>query len=132
MYESLDQSAAATGDRILAVQILATAIRHARFEPLPPDEEAAAVAELQQLADGRAGLLARVAGLCLGFSPAGLPGEADRNAGALCITAGADPALIPYWTRIGEARARTARMPVPQLGHAPARSYRLTAAGPPA
>jgi len=50
-------------DRLLTAQIHGDAKRHARWRDLTDDEHAAAVAELRELAGGRADLLAQVAGL---------------------------------------------------------------------
>ncbi len=50
-------------DRILVAQITGTARRHARWRDLTADEKAVALAELTELAAGRADLLADVAGV---------------------------------------------------------------------
>ena len=55
-------------DRILVAQLTGTAGRHARWRELTAAEEAAAVAELRELAAGRADLLAEVAGVFQGAS----------------------------------------------------------------
>ena|SRR5258708_6470757 len=55
-------------DRILVAQITGTARHHARWRQLTGAEEAAAVAELRELASGRADLLAEVAGIWEGTS----------------------------------------------------------------
>lgn len=94
-------------DRILVAQLMGTARRHAVWRDLTEAEEGAAVAELRELAGGRADLLAEVAGLYEGAAE-GQPGEArDRQAAALCRLAGADQAAIPAW--IAEGRRRRAQ-----------------------
>jgi len=71
-------------DRILVAQLTGTAGRHARWRELTAAEEAAAVAELRELAAGRADLLAEVAGVLQGASE-GEPGEPlKRQAAQLC------------------------------------------------
>src|SRR5712671_4361941 len=55
-------------DRILVAQLTGTAGHHARWRELTGEEEAAAVAELRELADGRGDLLAEVAGILEGTS----------------------------------------------------------------
>ena len=81
-------------DRILVAEINGEARRRARWRELSSDEEAAAVAELRELADGRPDLLAEVAGILEGARE----GEADeplaRQAAGLCRNAGADLAAI--------------------------------------
>jgi hypothetical protein len=63
------------------------------------------VAELQQIAPGRADLLAEAAGLMLGAAE-GTGDEPRADAAAeLCRAAGADLALIPQWTEEGRRRA---------------------------
>jgi len=101
----MDQPAA---DRILAAEITGTARRHSR-RPLTATEEAAAVAELAELAQGRADLLAQVAGLQIGFHEGDLDESSYRQAADLLRTAGADQDLIPAWISEGRQRARTAR-----------------------
>ncbi len=53
-------------DRILIARLMGTAKRHARWRDLTPAEHAAAVAELRDLAAGRADLLAEAAGILEG------------------------------------------------------------------
>ena len=53
----------AAEDEVRLAIITGTAVNHARWRPLTPDEEAAAVAELASVADGRADLMAQAAGL---------------------------------------------------------------------
>ena len=63
------------------------------------------MASLRELADGRAALLAEVAGILDGASE----GEADEpfasQAARLCRLAGADPETIPGWVEEGRRRA---------------------------
>ena len=84
-------------DRLLVAEIYGEARRRARWRELTGDEEAAAVAELRELAGGRADLLAEVAGILEGARE----GEPDeplaRQAAMLCRKAGADPDAIPAW-----------------------------------
>jgi hypothetical protein len=91
-------------DRILVAQLTGEARYRARWRELSGDEEAAAVAELRELAGGRADLLAEVAGIFEGTSE----GEPDeplaRQAAWLCRQAGADPEAIPV--RVAEGRRR--------------------------
>jgi hypothetical protein len=98
-------------DRILVAHLDGAAMRHARWRDPAPDEEAAAVAELTELAAGRADLLAEVAGLRLGFHAGDLDEPRARAAAYLCVKAGADEALIPAWIEEGRRRAANARTP---------------------
>lgn len=98
-------------DRILVAQLAGTARRHARWRDLTEEEQAAAAAELRELAGGRADLLAEVAGILEGGSEGELDEPLARQAADLCRQAGADPEAIPRWTREGRRRAKVARMP---------------------
>jgi hypothetical protein len=99
-------------DAIRMAIIAGTASRHVRWRPLTLAEEAAAVAELVQVAGGRADLLAQMAGLALGFHAGTLEEPRQRQAAGLLAKAGADPELIPAWVREGQRRAATAsRLP---------------------
>ncbi len=98
-------------DRILVAQLTGTAGRHARWRELAGAGEAAAVAELGELAAGRGDLLAEVAGVLEGASE-GEPGEPlKRQAVQLCGKAGADPQAIPAWIQAGRARRAAASRP---------------------
>jgi hypothetical protein len=88
--------------------IAGTASRHVRWRPLTLAEEAAAVAELVQVAGGRADLLAQMAGLAAGFHAGTLEEPRQRQAAELLTKAGADPGLIPAWVKEGQRRAETA------------------------
>ena len=61
-------------DRILGARLMGSAKRLGRRE-LPAEEYAAAVAELRELAAGRADLLAETAGLLEGFGEGSPPGR---------------------------------------------------------
>jgi hypothetical protein len=108
-------------DRILIAQITGAARHHARWRALTGDEEAAAEAELRELAAGRADLLAEVAGIFEGTSEGELDEPLARQAAGLCRLAGADQALIPEWVEEGRRRAESARKR-PHSG--PSRGYR--------
>jgi hypothetical protein len=98
-------------DRLLVAEIYGEARHRARWRDLSSEEETAAVAELRTLADGRADLLAEVAGILEGARE----GEPDeplaRQAAGLCRKAGADPEVIPAWIEEGRRRAANARQP---------------------
>jgi len=98
-------------DRLLVAELYGEARHRARWRDLSSEEETASVAELRQLADGRADLLAEVAGILEGARE----GEPDeplaRQAAGLCRKAGADPEVIPAWIEEGRRRAANARQP---------------------
>jgi hypothetical protein len=98
-------------DRILVAQLTGEARHRARWRELTGDEEAAAVAELRDLAAGRADLLAEVAGLLEGASAEEPDEPVTRQAAALCRAAGADPEAIPGWAKEGRRRRAAARKP---------------------
>jgi hypothetical protein len=96
-------------DRILVAQLTGEAKHHAGWRDPTGDEEAAAVAELRELAGGRPDLLAEVAGIFEGTSE-GEPDEPRaRQAAALCRKSGADPEAIPAWIEEGRRRRAAAR-----------------------
>ena len=97
-------------DRILVAELTGTARHHARWRELARDEQDAAVAELRELAGGRADLLAQVAGIFEGASEGELDEPLARQAARLCRLAGADETLIPQWIAEGRRRAGVARM----------------------
>jgi hypothetical protein len=105
-----------TSDRILIARLTGTARRLAGWDGPAEDEEAAAVADLRELAAGRADLLAEVAGVEEGFSEGELDEPLARHAAALCRKAGADPEAIPEWIAEGRRRRAAARMPPPSGG----------------
>ena len=90
-------------DRILGAQLMGSAKRLGRRE-LPAEEHAAAVAELRELAGGRADLLAETAGLLEGFGEGEPDGPLNRLAVQLCRDAGADEEAIPAWAEEGRRR----------------------------
>ena len=98
-------------DKLLVAGIWGEVRRRAQWRELSADEESAAVAELRELADGRADLLAEVAGILEGARE----GEPDeplaRQAAGLCRKAGADPEAIPGWIAEGRRRRAAARQP---------------------
>ena len=98
-------------DRILVAQLTGEARHHAKWRELTEAEEAAAVAELRELAAGRADLWPR----SLGSSKARRRGSFDqplaRQAAHLCRKAGADLAPILAWAEIGRARRANAMRP---------------------
>ena len=98
-------------DRILVAQLTGEARHRARWRELTGDEEAAAVAELRELAGGRADLLAEVAGIFEGASEGELDEPLARQAAGLCRKAGADPEAIPGWIEEGRRRRAAARKP---------------------
>ncbi len=98
-------------DRILVAQLTGTAGHHARWRELTGDEEAAAVSELRELADGRGDLLAEVAGIFEGTSEGELDEPLDRQCARLCRMAGADPEAIPAWIEEGRRRKANASRP---------------------
>ena len=69
-------------DRILVAQLTGEARHHAKWCDLTGDEEAAAVAALRELADGRADLLAEVAGVLEGAREGELAAARPPGCGA--------------------------------------------------
>ena len=98
-------------DRILVAQLTGEAGRRARWRDLTEAEHAAAVAELRELAAGRADLLAEVAGILEGAREGQLDEPRGRQAAQLCRDAGADPELIPAWIEEGRRRRVAAGAP---------------------
>ncbi len=98
-------------DRILVAQLTGEARHHARWRNLTEAEETAAVAELRTLADGRADLLAEVAGILEGTSEGELDEPFVRQAAGLCRAAGADAEAIPAWIAEGRRRRANASRP---------------------
>ena len=99
------------GDRLLVARLTGVAQRHARWREPTEAETVAAVADLQAIADGRADLLAEVAGILLGASEDELDEPRARAAAQLLVAAGANEALIPQWMEEGRRRAGAARLP---------------------
>ena len=98
-------------DRILVAQLTGTAGHHARWRELTGEEEAAAVTELRELANGRGDLLAEVAGIVEGASEGELNEPIARQCARLCRMAGADPEAIPAWIEEGRRRKANANRP---------------------
>ena len=98
-------------DRLLVAEIYGAARHRARWRELGSEEEAAAVAELRELAGGRPDLLAEVAGIFEGTSEVEPDEPRARQAAALCRKAGADPEAIPAWIEEGRRRRAAARRP---------------------
>jgi hypothetical protein len=98
-------------DRILVAQLTGEAWHRAKWRLLTGAEEAAAVAELQALAGGRADLLAEVAGIYLGAHEAAMDAPLARCAARLCLLAGGDPAEVPGWIEEGRRRRAAADQP---------------------
>ena len=98
-------------DRILTAQLHGEVNYRTRGRQLSEDEEAAAVAELRELAAGRTDLLAEVAGILIGFHEREMDEPRVKTAARLLIVAGADESLIPQWVEEGRRRAEAARLP---------------------
>jgi hypothetical protein len=99
------------GDELTVARLTGAARRHAPGREPTRAETAAAVAELREIADGRADLLAEVAGLLVGFYRRTVEELKARAAAGYCIAAGADPDLIPRWIEVGRRRAAAAQPP---------------------
>ena len=80
-----------------------------RGRPLTGAGEAAALAELAEVADGRIDLLAEEAGLMIGFHDQDADAAVYLQIAELCIKAGADTALISRWVEEGRCRAAAMR-----------------------
>lgn len=104
-------------DRLLYATLAGAAARHAGTGALTPEQEAAAVTELRELAGHRPDLLAHRAGTAIGFGESQYDAVVYRLIADLCIKAGADPAQIPAWIEVGRQRAELARQ-VPYTGAA--------------
>ena len=98
-------------DRLLIAELHGTAGHHARWGGLTEAEEAAAVGELRDLADGRADLLAEVAGILEGASEGELDEPLARQAAMLCRKAGADEGAIAAGIEVGRSRRANAGRP---------------------
>src|SRR5689334_6944565 len=115
-------------DRLRYAQIAGAVARHALGWRLTADEEAVAVAELAEAAAGRADLLAERAGTALGFGEGRPDAARYRQIAELCIAAGADPALIERWIKVGRERAAVAAA-IPYTGLPPGGLLPLARAG---
>lgn len=102
--------------RIILAKLQGVVMHHARWDPLAPDEMAAAVAEVREVLAGRddgPGLLAYVAGILAG-SRFAYPDDLAQAviAGSVCVAAGADEFAVDGWCCIGaERRARADQLP---------------------
>ncbi len=92
-------------DHRYIVQIAEIAGRYAIRHRYSDADEGRAAAELAEAAAGRADLLARYAGITLGYHEADTEAGHYERAAQLCIRAGADTALILRWIEVGR-RAR--------------------------
>lgn len=97
------------GDGLTLARIATAAGRHARGPALTGEQEAAALAELAEAAGGRMDLLAQWAGLALGWHEHGPDAPVYLQVAQLCITAGADLALVRRWIEEGRRRRTAAR-----------------------
>jgi hypothetical protein len=102
-------------DRLLYGRIAGVAAKRAPAWRPGGRESASAIAELAEAADGRADLLAKCAGLALGYDER-QPEAAHQRMAELCIAAGADKTLIQRWIDVGRQRAATAATGVPYTG----------------
>jgi acyl-CoA reductase-like NAD-dependent aldehyde dehydrogenase len=96
-------------DQGTVARLTGAAQRHASWPAPTREEMSAAVAELRDLADSRADLLAEVAGLLIGYYRGTAEEAKARTAARYCRAAGADPDLVPRWIEEGERRATHAR-----------------------
>ena len=95
-------------DHLRYGRIAGTAARHAPAWRPGGQENAAAIAKLAEAAGGRADLLAKCAGLALGYGERQPEAAHYQRIAELCIAAGADKTLIQRWIDIGRQRAAAA------------------------
>jgi len=100
-------------DQLVVARLAGAAQRHAPWREATPEETAAAVAELREIAGGRGDLLAEAAGLLTGFYRGTAEDRKARTAAGYCRAAGAKEDLIPRWIAEGERRAAAAGRPAP-------------------
>lgn len=95
-------------DGITTARLAGTAGRYVSRKPLDVE---AAVAELREIAQGRADLLAQQAGLTIGYYARDNRDEWSRKAlqAALLIAAGADLTRLTEWIVEGQQRAERVR-----------------------
>jgi hypothetical protein len=93
-------------DRILIAKLSGSASRLAHLVYTTAQQRAAAVSELMAVAEGRADLLARHAGMTVGVHAERLDEGHYLTEAQLCIDAGADINAIPRWIAEGQRRAR--------------------------
>ena len=96
-------------DELIVARLTAAAQRHAPGREPTDAEMAAAVEELNEIADARGDLLAEVAGLVLGYYGCTAEEPKAVTAARFCVAAGADLDLIPWWIEVGRRRAVAAR-----------------------
>jgi hypothetical protein len=96
-------------DRLIVAELSGAAKRHAQWRDLTEAETDAAVAEMQEIAGGRADLLAEVAGVMLATSAGKLDEPQSKAVAQLCVAAGADESLITGWIEEGRRRAEIRR-----------------------
>jgi hypothetical protein len=105
-------------DRILYGRIAGTTAKHAPAWWVGGQEKVAAIAELAEAADGRADLLAKCAGLALGYGERQPEAAHYQRMAELCIAAGADKTLIQQWIDVGRQRVDAAAA-IPYMGLPP-------------
>ncbi|HEY8112864.1 MAG TPA: hypothetical protein VII16_08345 [Actinomycetes bacterium] len=95
-------------DGIVTAQLAGTVGRYVSRKPLDVE---ATVAELREIANGRADLLAERAGITLGFYAGENRDEWQHQAleAALLIAAGADLTRLSEWIAVGQERAERVR-----------------------
>jgi hypothetical protein len=101
-----------TRDRLILAWISGVASRRCPFAGRPLEQDADAIAELAEAAQGRADLLAEHAGMSLGLAAADeIPQYAAKRlaVASLCAMAGADMDGIAAWIPLGIKRAEDAR-----------------------
>jgi len=119
--------AAADVDELTVARLTGVARRHAPCREPTETETAAAVEELREIACGRADLLAEVAGLLMGFYRLTAEELKAQAAAQYCMSAGADPDLIPQWIEVGRSRAAAVRQdpyPGPEVDQPPRQASR--------
>jgi len=95
---------------MIVAELTGAARRHSRWRELTGAGTVGAVAGLREIAGGRSGLLAGVAGILPGAHEGALDEPEPRAAARLCRLAGAGEDLSPQWAAEGKGRAATARM----------------------
>jgi hypothetical protein len=105
-------------DHLIYGRIAGTAAKHAPAWRLGGQENAEAIAELAAAAGGRADLLAKCAGLALGYGERQPEAAHYQRMAELCIAAGADKTLTQRWIDVGQQRAGTAAA-IPHMGLPP-------------
>ena len=106
-------------DRLLYGRIAGTAAGHAPAWRPDGRQNAAAIAELAEIADGRADLLAKCAGLALGYGERQPEAAHYQRMAELCLAAGADKTLIQRWIDIGRQQAATTAAAISYTGRPP-------------